>query len=193
MTGRLPKGRRGQALAGGITVAAAALLWSGLVAPLLDCYASQQETLQRQAMLLARMQALAASLPTLRRDAEAMRSAPGRAEAALEGRSDAIAAAKLQQTLDELAADAGLRIGSAETLPAETVGDWQAITVRVTVSAPWPALIRMLQAIAAAPTAMVVHNLQARPPPRNTAPPDWPVEAGFSVTAWRAREASAAP
>jgi general secretion pathway protein M len=188
MTGGLPDGPRGRALAAGVTLAGVALLWPALAAPLLDWHAGRQETLQRQAMLMARMEDLAAALPALRREAAAARAAPGRAAAALEGGSDAVAAAALEQSLDELAAGTGLRIGSAETLPAEPAGAWQAITIRVTVTASWPPLVRLLEAIAAAPTAMVVDNLQLRPPPRSSRDPDWPIDAGFNVTAWRARE-----
>jgi general secretion pathway protein M len=187
MSAVLPEGLRGRALAAGITLAGLALLWASVAAPLWAWHADRQERLEQQAVLLQRMQGLAAALPALRRDAEAARTAPGRAEAALEGASDAVAAATLQQKLDELATASGLRIGSAETLPAEPAGGWQAITVRVTVTASWPPLVRLLRAVAAAPTAMTVDNLQFRPPPRNSRDADWPIEAAFSVTAWRAR------
>ena len=187
MSAALPEGRRGQALAVGMALAASGLLWLGLVAPALDWYADRQDRLERQAAVLRRMQALAAGVPALKLEAEAIRTAPGRAEAALEGAGDAVAAATLQQTLDRLAQDAGLRIGSAETLPAEAAGAWQAITVRVTVTGAWPALVGLLRGIAAAPTAMQVDDLQLRPPPRSSRDPDWPIDAVFSVTAWRAR------
>jgi hypothetical protein len=181
----LPDGARGRALAMGITLAALALLWFGLVAPLVAWHADQQDALERQAVLRDRMRGLAATVPALRRDLEAAGSAPGHAEAALEGAGDAVAAANLQQTLDELAKAAEVRIGSSETLPTEPAGAWQAITVRVTLTAPWPPLVRLLQSIAASPTTMVVDNMQLRPPPRDTKDRLRPIDASFSVTGWR--------
>lgn len=190
MSESLPEGPRGRALAIGFTLAAAALLWFGLAAPVLEWDASRQAMLERQSVLRDRMRGLAAAVPTLRRDAEAARDDRS-AEAALEGTSDAVAAATLQQTLDDLAKTAGVRIGSAETLPSEQAGAWQAITVRVTLTASWTPLVHLLQSVAAAPTAMVVDNLQLRGPPRDSRDPDRPIDAAFSVTAWRARESGA--
>jgi hypothetical protein len=189
MSGNLPEGVRGRALAVGLALAAAALIWFGVAAPVLDWDAEQQSQLQRQAALRDRMRGLAASIPALRRDAEATRDDRS-AEAALEGASDAVAAATLQQTLDDLAKTAGASIGSAETLPSEQAGAWQAITVRVTLTAPWTPLVRLLRSVAAAPTAMVVDNLQLRGPSRASRDPDRPIDAAFSVTAWRAREST---
>ncbi len=186
----LPEGRLGRALAASITLAAALLLWFGLIAPVLDWFGERQESLAGQAMRLQRMQSLAASLPELRQRAATKPAQSGRAEAALGGASDAVAAANLQQMLDTLARQNNLRIASAETLAAETSGAWRAISVRVTLSAPWQPLIQLLRAVAAAPTAMAVDNLQLRGPSRGD--PGEAVSVAFSVTAWR-RSGSEAP
>ncbi len=183
----LPEGPRGRLLAVGLLIAALGLAWLGVAQPLLDWHADRLAELDRQSALLRRMQALAAALPSLRQAAEAARQGTDQASAALEGATDPVAAATLQQSRDELAGGAGVRIGSVETLPAEAVGAWQAITVRVTVTAPWPPLVGLLQAIAGAPVAMKVDALQLRPPPRNSRGAEWPIDAAFTVTAWRAR------
>jgi hypothetical protein len=185
----LPEGARGRVLAVGILLLGLVLLWFGMAAPLLAWHATRQDTLERQALVHDRMRALAEAVPALRKQAAEITDDQG-SDGALDGTSDAVAAAGLQQALDDLAKEAGLRIGSAETLPAEPAGAWQAITMRVTLTAPWAPLVQLLRAIAAAPTAMVVDHLQLRPPARNSHDPDWPIEAGFSVTAWRARVAA---
>lgn len=186
----LVEGPRGRALALAVTLAGVALLWFGLVTPVLDWHAGRTDMLERQSSMLERMRALAAAVPILRREAEAV-TEDDSTDSVLAGASDAVAAATLQQALDDLAKAAGVRIGSAETLPSEVAGTWQAITVRVTLTAPWTPLVHLLQAIAAAPTAMVVDDLQLRPPPRDSRDPDRPIEAAFTVTAWRAREGGA--
>jgi general secretion pathway protein M len=99
-----------------------------------------------------------------------------------------VAAANLQQSLDDLAKAVGVRVASAETLPAEAAGTWQAIPVRVTLTASWPALVQLLKSIATAPTTMVVDNLQLRPPPPGSRDPERLIETAFSVTSWRVRD-----
>jgi general secretion pathway protein M len=186
----LPEGKRGQAAALALTLFGIAVLWFVVGAPVVAYYDERLELLERQVNLRDRMIVLAQSLPQLRRAAaDAM---PGeQSVGALEGGTDAVAAANLQQALDELAKAEDIRIGSAEMLPGEAAGKWQAITVRATLSAPWRNLVALLQAIAVADTTMVVDDLQLRPPPRDVTDPDRPVDATFSVTAWRAKEADA--
>lgn len=190
MSGQLPHGPAGRALAGAVAVLGLLLLWFGLIAPALEWQAGLREQLDRQTAVVERMRGLAAAVPALKREAEAAMAGHGGADAALEGASDAVAAANLQQSLDDLAKVAGVRIGSAETLPAEAAGSWQAITVRITMVAPWPTLVHLLQSIASSTTAMAVDNLQLRPPPRDARDPARPIDTAFSVTAWRLREAN---
>jgi len=183
MSPHLPDGPRGRALAAAIALMGALLLWLGLIAPTLDWFAGRQEALAGQAMRLQRMQGLVASLPDLRRRAAASLAQSGRVEAILGGASDAVAAANLQQMIDVLARQNDLRIASAETLVAEPTGAWRAISVRVTLQSSWSQLVQLLSAIAVAPSAMVVDNLQLRAPSRGEA--GEAINAAFSVTAWR--------
>jgi general secretion pathway protein M len=181
----LPKGRAGQALAVGLVIALAVLVWLGAVAPLLAWYADRQETLRQQTARVASMERLVASLPGLRQETQRKASAAVPKTALLDGATDAVAAAALQSRLDELAGQAGLHIGSTEVLPAAPAGDWRAISVRVSVTAAYPQLVGLLQAIAEAATPMLVDDLQLRGGPRDVKP-GFPVQANFSVTAYRA-------
>ena len=184
----LPTGPRGRTLALALLLLAVLLLWFGTIAPLRALYAERADTLARYEMLVRHMESLAAAEPALSRLAQAQtgEAAP---IPALEGASDGVAAAALQQKLNEFATAAGLHIDSAETLPPEASGNWHAIAVRVTLTGPWGALTRLLLAIAQSDTPMVVDDLQLRGPPGTMQPnaPDarWPVDASLTVTAWR--------
>jgi general secretion pathway protein M len=185
----LPHGPRGQLLALGITAVALAVVWLGVIAPVLDWQADRTETLRRQRAMAHRMAALVETLPALRAaaaDATDRGRQPGKL---LDGATDALAAAKLQQSLDELAAASGVRIGSEEILPVQAAGDFRAIAVRLTLTAPWPSVVALLEAMAKADVPMMADEMQLRGPPGTSREPGLPVSASFTVTAYR----SAAP
>jgi hypothetical protein len=183
----LPGGPRGRLLALGLALLMVLVLWAGAVAPVLGWYDSRQDDLRRQQAIGRRMAALVQTLPALRAEADAAAArGAARHEALLDGATDSVAAAALQQRLDEMAGQAGLRIGSAEVMPSEAAGAFRAIAVRATVTAPWPALVRLLRAIAAADTPLLVDDLQARGPPRNSRDSDPPIDVTFTVIGYRA-------
>jgi len=179
----LPSGPKGQSLALGLTLVLAALVWLGAVAPALDWFADRQETLRRQRALAYRMSELVRTLPALR---AAVAAQGGQQPGAL-----LLAAAALQQRLDELATASGVRIGSEEILPAQAEGDFRAIAVRVTLAAPWRSVVALLQAMAKADVPMMPDDMQLRGPPRNAADASLPIDARFTVTAYRAAAAEA--
>ncbi len=184
----LPTGRRGRLLALGLTAAVLGSLWVGVAAPLLDWHVLRAEQLEARRALARRMAEIAETLPELRdqaRFAAASGRAPG--EATLDGASDAIAAAALQGRLQDMAARAGAPLTSAEALPGEPAGVWRRIGVRIAVNAPWPAVVRLLQAIgSAASPRMLVDDLQLRAPPLLLRTGPRPMDAGFTVFAFRA-------
>ncbi len=186
--GALPEGRAGQGLALLLTLAAAALLWFGVVAPGRQWYAARAERLAELTVTGQHMAALAAVLPDLRRRAAA---APPADEAwLLHDTSDALAAATLQARLEALAATAGANVASTETLPAAAAGTLRAVAVRATVSAPFPALIGLLRGMEDGTPAMVVDDLRLRPLQPIAAGADVRLEASFAVTAFRAGRAN---
>ncbi|CAH2601843.1 protein of unknown function [Rhodovastum atsumiense] len=183
----LPTGPRGRVLSLALALLTLVLLWAGAVAPLCDWYGDRQETLRRQQAIARRMAALVQGLPALQAAAEAARAdAVARRESLLDGTTDAVAAATLQQRLDDMAGQTGLRIVSAEVMPPETAGPHRAITLRVTITATMPGLAQLLQAIALADTPLRVDNLQMRGPPLSTRDAEWPIDVTFSVTGYRA-------
>jgi general secretion pathway protein M len=183
----LPTGRRGRLLALGLTAAMLGALWVALAAPLIEWHALRAEQVQARRALARRMAEIAETLPELR-DQARLATASGRApgEATLDGASDAIAAAALQGRLQEMAVRAGAPLTSAEALPGEAAGAWRRIGVRVAVSAPWPAVVRFMEAVSAASPRMLVDELQLRAPPLLLRTGVRPMDASFTVFAFRA-------
>jgi general secretion pathway protein M len=182
----LPEGRQGRILALVLAGVTLAVLWLGVAAPLIGWHAQLAEDLGRKQALLRRMTELAASLPELQR-AEAAAAARGPTPAAvLEGATDAVAGATLQGLVQDMAARAGANLTSTETLPAEPRGGWRRIGLRVAVTAPWPALLRLLQSVEEATPRMLLDGLQMRRLPvraRTATVP--PMEASFTVFSFR--------
>jgi general secretion pathway protein M len=189
----LPTGRRGQLLALGITIFVLACIWIGAVAPVLNWFDDRAETLRRERAIARRMEALAQTFPTLRRQAEAAGAQDRQGRGVLPGTSDALAAAALQQKLDEMASAAGVRIGSQEILPSSAAGEFRTVGVRVTTNAPWKALVALLLSMARAETPMVVDELSLRGPPATSPETTLPVDASFTVTAFRDPSAASLP
>lgn len=192
----LPTGPRGQMLALGVTLIGAALLWLGAIAPLLDWYGEREEALRQKAAAARRMAGLVELLPQLRDRAPKPNGGDADPASFLGGATDAIAAAALQQRIDELAATAGVHIGSEEILPGQADGAFRAIAVRLSVNAPYPALVDWLTALAGSNLPMVTDDLQLRAQvlgrnPMERGQPDAPVDASLTVTSWRVAKGDA--
>jgi hypothetical protein len=188
MGGAKPSGPAGRALALALTLSALLVAWAGVVAPAFDWFANRQDTLRRQTALAQRMAALVDRLPALREQAAGAGQAAGPApDALLAGATDSLAAASLQQQLDALATAAGVRIGSEEIMPPRAAGDFRAISVRVTLTAPWKSVIGLLLAMGKAEVPMVADDIQLRGPVAagTAGDPDPPIDATFTVAAYR--------
>ena len=156
----LPEGARGRALALALTVAALASVWVAVVDPLIGQYQEQAETLAQRRVLARRMEAVAAALPSYRRQAEAAQGVGAAAPALLTEATDTLAAAALQERVQALAQQAGATVASAEALPAEPAGPYQRIGLRVSLSTTYPKLIEVLRRVADASPPMLVDDLR---------------------------------
>ena len=184
----LPEGRRGHVLALAISIAVLALLWFGFVDTVLDWQADQAERVASREQFLARAQVLVARLPEMQ--AEAARRATGVADTGLllQGQTDSVAAAELQQTVQRLVLDAGGRLASVEILPTEQMGGYRRIALRVSLQATYAAEIAILRSIAASRPGMLVDDLKLQAPAiRN---PSMPMDATFTVLSYRAGTAA---
>jgi general secretion pathway protein M len=193
----MPTGGRGQLLALGMALLAAVAIWLGAITPLLGWYGDRAEVLRRQRAIAHRMASLVETLPALRRqaaaaDGAAPRSGGANADASaalLTGANDPVAAASLQQRIEELATQAGVRVGSEEILPGQAEGDLRAIAVRLTLTAPFRSLVALLLALSRSETPMVVDELLLRGPPGKPGDDDLPVDVSMTVTAYRSPKA----
>lgn len=158
----LPTGRAGRWLALAITLGVAALVWVAAGLPLLAWYGERAEQLATREALARRMAALVATLPQLQRAAA---DGSGTVPELLDGGTDAVAAAALQQRVQDMAASSGARLASMEVLPPQQKGPYREIGVRVALNAPWPVLVRLLGAVAEARPRMLVDDLQLRAAP----------------------------
>lgn len=190
---RLPTGRAGQALAVAITLIAVLLVWEAVAAPLLDWYGSRADEVERVRALASRMEALAAGLPAMRREAQRVRAAGPPASALLAGDSDAIAAATLQGRVQDMASSAGTALSSTEALPARQVGAYRRIALRVSFNATLPVLVQLLQSLDGSTPRMLVDDLQLHTSPiivaqnRGSSPP---LDATLTVVGFRAGRSS---
>lgn len=183
MRNALPTGRPGRLLAAGITLIAIVLVWFAAAAPLLRLFAENAETLAQRRMLYSRMANLADRLPALQAQAAPAIVAPVQV---IDGGTDAVAGAALQQNVQEMAVRAGATLSSTEALPAVPVPGYRRVGLRVSLNAPWPVLIRLLQAIEQSNPRMLVDDLQVHGVRMLTPPADPPLDAGFTILAFRA-------
>ena len=185
MAPALPAGRQGQRLALGLVVLSAIVLWLGVVAPLIDWYDSRAAQLEHEQALAERLARVAAELPVLRQ-----RAAEGTAETStantIEGASDALAAAHLQDLVQGLASDAQANLASVEVLSSVPAGTYRRIGLKIGLTATYPVLVDLLSKIELSPTAMLVDDLEIQGDLGADAPPDSSLQVGFTVYAFRA-------
>ena len=182
----LPTGRTGSALALGLVALALLLAWTVAVSPVLGWHAERAEALERQQTLARRMADLVGTLPSLRQQADVAASLGPPPNAVLQGATDAIATATLQQMVQDLARQADTSLSSTEALPAEQTGAYRRIGLRLAVSAPWPALVQLLQTIEQSQPIMLIDDLQLRGLRLQVGAGEPPLDASMVVYAFRA-------
>ncbi len=156
--GELPEGVRGRVLAVLILLIAVATAWAGVGLPLTEWYGERADTIERQGTLTRRMAQIAADLPRLRTQAASPQTAVP--VTVLDGASDAVAGAALQQRLQQIASGLGATLASTELLSGDPAGAYRRIGIRITVSSTWPVIVRLLDAIAGNTPRLLVNDLQ---------------------------------
>jgi hypothetical protein len=141
-----------------LAVLTLAVLWLGIMSPVIGFYDTRADRLDELRARVARETALIAALPQLRAEAAAAAKAPQRA--VLAGNSDAIAGATLQEQVQSMASGVVAQLTSIETLPAEQVGAYRRIGVHVELAAQLSVVIQLLRA--------TEHADRRYPPDRNT-------------------------
>jgi general secretion pathway protein M len=184
----LPTGRSGQMLALAIALLGVAVVWFGAVSPVWNGYDHQAQLLEERHALLQRMRKVATTLPDLRSAATGARDIDQ--AGLLEGASDAIAAAKLQERLQQMATTVGATLTAAETLPATKTGEWQKVSLRITLTASWPVLMDLLDAIERSPVRILVDDVHFHSATLVNRPAVLPVQASFIVSGFRSAKAA---
>jgi general secretion pathway protein M len=182
----LPEGRQGQLMAVGLTFIALTLLWLGVLSPALGWYGGRQAQLTAARQEAAHMAVLRLTLPALRAAVASPAANAIATQLLLSGNSDDIAGANLQSTLQNLATQTGNSLDSAAMIPPQPVGALRRIGVDVSVTATWPALIALLTAIETAQPRMIVDDLSVTASAQPDPTQDVPLQASFSVSAFRA-------
>jgi general secretion pathway protein M len=107
------------------------------------------------------------------------------ADQMLEGNSDAIAGAALQERVQELASAAHAKLISIETLPGEEQGTYRLIAVRLELRSQLAVLVDLLTAIEEGPPTMLVKDIQIKVGSVSPANPYYSLENTFTVYAFR--------
>lgn len=189
----LPTGRRGQALAVAILLILLLAVWQGAVAPLLALYGDQTDELEMSRQRVAMMTRLGDQLPALKQQWEQTKSS-GAAQKSLviEGASDALAAASLQDQLRGMAANAGTTLVSVENLPPDTVQTvYHRIGLKISLNAHWSVLVALLKEIEESNPPLIVDDVQIHGSPLPTLNQTRGLDASLAVYALRSASTGA--
>ena len=156
----LPTGWPGRLLALSILLVAGLIIWFGAISPLVAFYQDRTDELAQRRALLDRMTTIAAQLPRLKTDAAKRADPAGPPSLLLDGGSDALAAAGLEERLTKSATATGIELLSAEGAPAENVGAVRRIGLRINVSGKFPSLVGFLERIDQLTPPLLVEELQ---------------------------------
>ncbi|APH57603.1 General secretion pathway protein M [Granulibacter bethesdensis] len=157
---KLPTGRAGQLCALGLALLAVGMTWLGIISPLLGWYAARQYRIEDRTTLLAHMQGAVASLPALQQTRTLMQRGNAANTVLLQSPNDAANAAQIQEALRALSQQTGVSLLSAETLPADTLGAYRKISLRLSVRGSWPALIALIAGLGEASPQIIADEIQ---------------------------------
>jgi len=145
-----------------LLLALLALVWLLGLAPLLDGYRADRETVAFASEQLPRLQRLAGEAPMLRTELDRAARDPAGRTRLLGGTSDALAGADLQTRVSRDATRHGLALRSAQILPPVAEEGFRRIGIRVALEGSLGGLGRLLYSIETAPAFLFVDNLEIR-------------------------------
>jgi general secretion pathway protein M len=185
MARALPTGWAGRLLALILLLAVAAVLWLGVAAPLIEFYRDRAETLAERRALADKMATVAATLPKFKETAATPANDSRSPDLLLAGDSDALAAAQLQENLEQAASAAGVVLLSAEGVPTQEIGGLRRVGLKLSLSGKYSALIDFLARVGGAAAPLLVDDLaiQGSPVPDDS---DAPLLVGLAIYGFRA-------
>jgi general secretion pathway protein M len=119
----------------------------------------------------------------MKQEAAAAAHTPTRATVA--GSTDAIAGAALQEQVQQLATAATAQLTSIETLPADQVGAYRRIGVRVELNAQLTVVVQLLKSVEQAQPSMLVDDLHLTGTAMGMNAVALPLDASFTVYGFR--------
>jgi len=129
-------------------------------------------------------------VPALKQRAESAAHAGPPPSLVLEGPSDAVAAATLQNRVQDMAGLAGTTLVSVENLPVEAVGTaYHRIGLKISLNASWPVLIALLKSVEQATPPMLLDDVQIHGSPLPMLNQNRGLEANFTIYGLRAGSA----
>lgn len=155
----LPDGARGRWVALGLLLIVLVLVYQITLAPLWARYRAQAPAIAEQTAKLARYQQLAARAPALRERLDALRNDPRFNDYLVPGNSSALAAAGLQQRLQELAQAHDGRVLSTRVGKPRLDGDFEHVNVNARLQIDLAGLQALLYSLETRAPYLFVRNL----------------------------------
>jgi hypothetical protein len=158
MTARLPPlASRGLAL--GILLLLAAVVYSALIAPLLEDYAATRQQIAQYTVLAERYQRLAEALPARRAALAALKQSAAGEAGLMSSANETLAGAELQSRIKSIVEAAQGELKSTQVLPVQREGDFRRVGVRTEMAMTLPAAQQVLYQIEATAPWLFIDNL----------------------------------
>ena len=139
-----------------------AIIWIGVAQPLLGVFNGYRESVAEAEEQLPRLQRLAAMTPSLKAQLAQIRRDPSARTRQLSGRSDALAAADLQNRVSKIAGSHGIVLRSTQILPPADEEGFRRIAVRVALEGDTTILQKLIYALETSPTLLFIDNVEIR-------------------------------
>jgi len=136
------------------------VVYSLTLAPVLGAYAQVNGAIAQTNELLVRYRQIASQRPVLEKQLERIAAKLLASGVYLEGDTDALAAARLQEIVNAKVESGGGRVRSVQILPSKADGDFRRVGVRVQMSGNITAVARILYAFEAGDTYLFVDNIE---------------------------------
>lgn len=130
-----------------------------VVPPLLAGYAEDRDAIAAARERLERYRRIAATRPALQAQIEALQQRGAARGFYLTGRTDALAAAELQNRVKNIIETNGGNLRSIQTVPGKADGGFQRVTIRVQLAAPMESLHRTVYALEAEQPFLFLDNI----------------------------------
>lgn len=137
----------------------AATAYVFVVPPLVAGYVGDREALAEARERLGRYRRIAATRPEVQAQIDAMEERGAARGNYLTGRTDALAAAELQNRVKKIIETNGGKLRSIQTVPGKADGAFQRVTIRVQLAAPIDSLHRTIYALEAEKPFLFLDNI----------------------------------